>query len=53
MRHWFTGKYKIIVKTSDEPAGVLQNIEDALAHELKLAFSKNGGNKNKIMNFLL
>lgn len=44
LSHWFTGKYKITVKTFDEPAEVLQIIEDALAHDLKPAFGKTGGN---------
>lgn len=44
LSHWFTGKYKITVKIFDEPAEVLQIVEDALAHDLKPAFGKTGGN---------
>jgi hypothetical protein len=44
LSHWFTGKYKITVKTFDEPAEVLQIIEDTLAHDLKPVFGKTGGN---------
>lgn len=44
LKHWFKGKYKIIVKVYNEPLSVLQIIEDDLSHSLKPAFGKKGGN---------
>ena len=44
LSHWFKGEIKITIKIYDEPIAVLQIIEDALSHELKPAFGKQGGN---------
>lgn len=44
LKHWFDGNYRIIVRIYDEPAEVLQIIEDALSHDMEPAFGKKGGN---------
>ena len=44
LRHWFSGKYKIIVKVYCETIEVIQLIEDDLADRLSPAFGKRGGN---------
>lgn len=46
LSHWFKGETKITIKIYDESLEneVLQIIEDALSHELKPAFGKQGGN---------
>lgn len=46
LSHWFKGETKITIKIYDESVEneVLQIIEDALSHELKPAFGKQGGN---------
>lgn len=44
LTHWFQGKCRIVVRQYDVADGVLQIIEDALAHELKPAFGKRGAN---------
>lgn len=44
LKHWFKGKHKITVKVFNEPAAVIQIIEDALSHDLAPAFGKTGGN---------
>jgi len=44
LKHWFKGTHKVTVKVYDVPAAVLQIVEDALAHELRPAFGKMGGN---------
>jgi len=44
LEHWFAGNSKITAKIYDEPAAVLQIIEDDLSDTLKPAFGKQGGN---------
>ena len=46
LSHWFKGEYKITIKVYHEllDIEVLQIIEDALSHDLKPAFGKQGGN---------
>lgn len=44
LNEWFSGNYEIDVKVYDVSKDILQLIEDNLAHELKPAFGKKGGN---------
>lgn len=44
LKHWFKGTHQVTVKVYDVPAAVLQIVEDALAHKLRPAFGKMGGN---------
>lgn len=46
LSHWFKDETKITIKIYDESVEneVLQILEDALSHELKPAFGKQGGN---------
>lgn len=46
LKHWFNEKFQfsITIYEYDEPKEVIQLIEDNLAHRLKPAFGKMGGN---------
>ncbi|EGQ8244548.1 GIY-YIG nuclease family protein, partial [Vibrio parahaemolyticus] len=44
MYQWFDGKYEVRILEYDVPIEVLQLIEDAMSHDLKPAFGKQGGN---------
>lgn len=44
LKHWFKGRFKIIIKQYDVTKEALQIIEDDLSDKLKPAFGKQGGN---------
>ena len=44
LKHWFKGKYRIMIKEYGESPEVLQIVEDDLSDRLNPAFGKKGGN---------